>query len=240
MDKNAIHRFSVAAASNIRYKHFGDDLIERLIKMFAPSVIGHNHIKLGLLLSAASCADDHAGNKVYKSRIRAHSFLIGEPGTAKSVLLREVVKIVPNSRYRSAQNSTGKSLTAIVAKEGGESAILRLGPIPFSKGAICALNELGRMSFDDQAPLLEVMEEGRFTFDKYGMSGDIRSPTVIIGSANPTTSEWRSDSANDGKIDLNDIPVILPLLDRFDYMFTIRISREKDVIREYAYAKSQF
>jgi superfamily I DNA and/or RNA helicase len=38
--------------------------------------------------------------------------------------------------------------------------------------------------------------------------------SVIIGSANPTTSKWRID-ANDGKVNLDDIPAIKPLVDRF-------------------------
>ena len=51
-------------------------------------------------------------------------------------------------------------------KEGTESsAVLRLGPISFAE-SICGLNKLGRISFDDQALLLDVMEEGEFSINK--------------------------------------------------------------------------
>ena len=80
---------------------------------------------------------------------------------AKSRLLRETTKLVPNSRYESGQNSSGKSLTAIVVKED-ESYLLRLGPVPLARQAMCAINELGRMNFEDQAYLLDMMEEGEF------------------------------------------------------------------------------
>lgn len=53
-------------------------------------------------------------------------------------------KVVQNSKYESAQSSTGISLTALVSKEGGDISILRCGPIPLAKEAICALNEIGR------------------------------------------------------------------------------------------------
>jgi replicative DNA helicase Mcm len=226
MDVAAIKRF---------VSKYGDDTIDELVKLFAPKVVGFNNIKKGLLLCAASCCNDSK-----KVRVRMHSLLVGEPGQAKSTLAREITGIVPNSRFESAQNSSGKSLTAIVSKEGRESStVLRLGPIPFAKEAICGLNELGRMSFNDQAPLLDVMEEGEFTINKYGMNALIRSPTVIVGSANPTGSKW-SSLGSDGRINLDDIPAIKPLLDRFDYMFVIRTSRDENVIREYANARAKY
>jgi DNA replicative helicase MCM subunit Mcm2 (Cdc46/Mcm family) len=39
--------------------------------------------------------------------------------------------------------SSGKSLTAIVEKEK-ENHVLRLGPIPLARNALCDINEFGR------------------------------------------------------------------------------------------------
>jgi replicative DNA helicase Mcm len=226
MDVDAIKRFVA--------RH-GNNTVDKLVELFAPKVVGFWHVKKGLLLCSASCCND-----TKKSRVRMHSLLVGDPGNAKSMLVRETVEIVPNSRFESAQNSSGKSLTAIVSKEGRESTtVLRLGPIPFAKEAICGLNELGRMSFDDQAPLLDVMEEGEFSINKYGMNAHIRSPTVIIGSANPTGSKWRYMSS-DGRINMDDIPAIKPLLDRFDYVFIIKTSRDEEAIRQYANTRAKY
>lgn len=213
----------------------GNNIVDVLSRMFAPDVIGLYNVKKGLIFCATSCDND-----VKKLRQRMHSLLIGEPGLAKSMMLRRITEPVPNSRCESAQNSSGKSLTAIVSKEGGTDTVLRLGPIPFAKEAICGLNELGRMSFDDQAPLLDVMEEGEFTINKYGMNARIRSPTVIIGSANPTGSKWSNTGISDGRINLDDIPAIKPLIDRFDYVFVIKMSRDEKVVMEYAQAKSKY
>ena len=226
MDVDAIKRFVA--------RH-GNNTVDKLVELFAPKVFGFWNIKKGLLLCAASCCND-----TKRLRVRMHSLLVGEPGNAKSMLVRETVEIVPNSRFESAQNSSGKSLTAIVSKEGRESTtVLRLGPIPFAKEAICGLNELGRMSFDDQAPLLDVMEEGEFSINKYGMNAHIRSPTVIVGSANPTGSKW-SNIRSDGRINLDDIPAIKPLLDRFDYVFIIKTSRDEEAIRQYANTRAKY
>jgi DNA replicative helicase MCM subunit Mcm2 (Cdc46/Mcm family) len=85
------------------------------------------------------------------------------------------------------------------------------------------------------------MEEGEFTINKYGINARIRSPTVIIASANPVKSSWDDNNNNndDGdKIDLDQIPAIKPLVDRFDLMFVFRTPRDRDVIRTYADKKS--
>ena len=208
-------------------------LIKKLVSMFAPSIIGYDHIKQGLLLSAVNSGfDEGVNNKRKRSRINV--LLIGEPGLAKSRLLLETTKLIPNSRYESGQNSSGKSLTAIIEKED-ERHILRLGPVSLAKGAICAINELGRMSFEHQAHLLDVMEEGEFSINKYGINRSIRAPTTILASANPVNSAWK----NSDKIDLDEIPALKPIIDRFDLVFGLRRLEKEQAIREYAYKKSE-
>jgi DNA replicative helicase MCM subunit Mcm2 (Cdc46/Mcm family) len=60
--------------------------------MFAPSIIGYDHIKLGLLLSAVNSGfNEGINNKRKRSRINV--LLIGEPGLAKSQLLSETTKL---------------------------------------------------------------------------------------------------------------------------------------------------
>jgi replicative DNA helicase Mcm len=193
LDKDAIQRFT-------RLK--GEKIINTLAKLFACDVIGYEFIKKGLLLLAASTNRDVNQKKI-------NAALIGDPGLVKSTLLRRTVRLVPNSKYESAQNSSGKSLTAIVEKED-ESHILRIRPIPAAKGAICALNEIGRMHFDDQKHLLDVMQEQFFTINKHGIPARISSPTAIVVSANPKDGEWRDPE----RIDLDEFPVLKPLIDR--------------------------
>jgi replicative DNA helicase Mcm len=206
------------------------DSFDKLVSLFAPSIIGYNHVKRGLILCAANTGND---NQTKRSRL--HAILVGDPGLAKSALLREGTKLVLNSRYESGQNSSGKSLTAIVAKED-ESYVLRLGPASLAKGAMCAVNELGRIMFQDQAYLLDIMEEGEYTINKHGINARIKAPTTIIASANPVNN---STFLSDDKIDLDEIPAIKPLIDRFDLLFVFRTPRNIEDIRKYAYKKSE-
>jgi DNA replicative helicase MCM subunit Mcm2 (Cdc46/Mcm family) len=139
--------------------------------MFAVDVIGYNHVKKALILSAASASPNILQKKV-------NTLLIGEVGLAKSLLLKRGAELVPNSRYESGQNSSGKSLTAIVAKEDDVGYVLRMGPVVAAKGSICAINEIGRMDLDDQKHLLDILQEQYFTINKYGINAHIRSPTA--------------------------------------------------------------
>jgi len=201
------------------------NVLEILGSMFASDIIGNNIIKQGMLLCAASTNKDEAQKKI-------HVLMIGDPGLAKSAMLRRSIELVPNSRYESAENSSGKSLTAIVEKED-ESHILRTGPIPAAKGAMCALNELGRMFYQDQKHLLSIMQEQSFTINKHGINARITSPTAIIASANPVSGEW----SNPNMINVDEIPAMKPLIDRFDLIFVTRNIRNESTIRAYASKK---
>jgi DNA replicative helicase MCM subunit Mcm2 (Cdc46/Mcm family) len=224
-DIDAVHRFTKMKSSSI---------IDELVSMFDISIIGNDYVKKGLLLCAVNSAADT--NSVLENRGRLHSLLIGPPGLAKTRFLRSVCKLIPNSRFESGQSSTGKSLTAIVSKED-DNHVLRYGPVPLAGNAICAINEFGKTSFEDQSHLLDVMEEGEFTINKYGMNAPIKAPTTIIVSANPiNNSTWKSDNG----IDINEIPALKPIIDRFDLIFVFRSSIDQSVIREYAYRKSEY
>ena len=92
--------------------------------MFAPNVIGHDDVKLGLLRSIVG-GDSHGEPK----NGFIDTFMVGDPGTAKSTLGREATKIKPNSRHVSAPHASAKTITGIVDKEN-EGYTLRLGIFP--------------------------------------------------------------------------------------------------------------
>jgi MoxR-like ATPase len=159
--------------------------------------------------------------------------MVGDPGTAKSLLAREATKIFSNSRYVTAQNASGKSLIAIVDKEN-DSLVLRLGAIVLAKGAVCAINELGAMSLDDQQHLIDIAEEGRCTIDKYGMHYEIDSPTTVIATANPYNATWNKAF----NITKDEIPTLKTFLDRCDQVYGFRDTPSEEEIIEYTKQKT--
>lgn len=235
IDIEAIERFT---------KLSGPSTIDSLAKMFAPLVIGLDIVKKGLLLSAVSSGDDVHNKNGNRDRINV--LLVGKPGIGKSKLIKDTPKLIPNSRYESVQHSSGKSLTAIVSKENDDYC-LRLGPIPLARGSLCVLNEIGSMSSEDQGFLLDVMEEGEFTINKHGINAKIKSPTVVIASCNPVGFTWhKANNDHDGnneiidsKIDLEQIPLNKPVIDRFDLVYAIIEPKDEKSLRDYVDKKAQ-
>jgi DNA replicative helicase MCM subunit Mcm2 (Cdc46/Mcm family) len=201
----------------------------RLVKMFAPNVIGHEDKKLALLLSLIG-APEINGN-----RGRIHELLIGPPGLGKTKLGKELIRARRNSRYVSGKNTTGKSLTGMVLKEE-DSYILNLGPVPLAKNAVCVINEFDKMDPEEQDNLLDVMEEGEFTVNKFAKLRTISSPTTIIATANPKNNKWKDPDS----ISLDEVPFEAIILSRFDIVLVFRDTREEDVNREFAYRKTEY
>jgi replicative DNA helicase Mcm len=196
-------------------------VIDKLVSMFDPSVVGYEHVKKGLLMSAVNTSE------IKSKKEKIHSILIGDPGLAKSQLLKRATQLIPNSNYVSAQNTSGKSITAIIDKTD-ENLFLRLGSIPQARGAISGLNEIGRMSLEDQGHILDVMQEEEFTKSAYGFTAKVPSPTTIIASANPANnSKWKDND----KIDLSEFPLLIPLVDRFDLIFPFRDRKDPTEIK---------
>ena len=204
--------------------------IDRVVAMFAPNVIGHNDKKLGLLRSIVGARSDHGTDNGRRGRI--NTLLVGEPGTAKSTLAKEASLLLPNSRYVTAQNASGKSLIAIVDKEN-DSLICRYGVVVLAKGAVCAINEIGAMNPTDQQFLLDIAEEGRCTVDKYGTHFEIDAPTTIIATANPYNQTWNKGF----NITKDEIPLLKPLLDRCDHVYGFIDWQSDREINEYAARK---
>ena len=202
------------------------DMIDILKAMVAPTVIGHEDKKIGIVLMyvGAPETDDFRG--------RIHGLFIGPPGTAKSKLARSAKKLgEPQSRYSSTQGATGKAITAIIDKEG-DSYVLRLGVLPQAKHSVCILKEIASLSMEEQRHLFDVMEEGRLTVDKYGFHREIDSPTTVLGTTNPQGGEWYL-----GSIEKRQIPLRKELVDRYDLVFVFDSLKGREEKADYAKKK---
>jgi DNA replicative helicase MCM subunit Mcm2 (Cdc46/Mcm family) len=212
LDIDAIKRFRNLKGEN--------NIIDELVSIFDRSLIGYEYVKKGILCSAVNTS-----NKITDSE-HLDVLFIGDPGLAKTKLLKSATKLVPGSTMESAQHSSGKSITAIIDK-AEDNTFLRLGAIPRARGAFCALNEIARMSMEDQAHLLDVTQEREFTINKHGINAKIRTPTTILGSANPVNrSKWNDND----KVDLNQFSILEPLIDRFDLKFIFKQRKSKEDI----------
>jgi DNA replicative helicase MCM subunit Mcm2 (Cdc46/Mcm family) len=204
-----------------------------LVNMFDESIIGNELAKEAMLYSLVNAGNDLDDIKNKRLRNRLNVLLAGNPGLAKSSLLKKTASLKPNSRYESVQHSSAKSLTAIVLQED-EYHFLRLGPISYSKGSICALNEFGTMEKEEQAQLLDIMEEGEFTINKFGHNRKIQAPTTIIASSN-----FKEEAYDFNMIQfIGLLPIETQLLDRFDIIVILKDNcKDPKELEEYTQRK---
>jgi len=116
------------------------DIRELIINTIAPSIYGYNEIK------TAIAALLFGGNsKVYPDGVRVrgdiHILLIGDPGTAKSQLLRYVASIAPRGIYTTGKGSTAAGLTAAVIREKNSGDFfLEAGALVLADGGVACLH----------------------------------------------------------------------------------------------------
>jgi len=205
------------------------NLLERLVAMFAPNIIGHDDVKRGLLRAIVGGID-----RGKESSGRLDTLMPGDIGTAKSKLGAEAAEVKPNSRHVSAPFATTKTITA-VPERINEMATLVLGAIPLSSGALCAIDEINMFSLEDQGRLLDIMENGSFDFDKMGIRRRIPAPTTIIATANPVGGNWKDPQvASKDELELR-----RNLIDRFTQIYSFRDTNEEEQIHDFAQQMDQ-
>ncbi|MEM2577742.1 MAG: minichromosome maintenance protein MCM, partial [Candidatus Bathyarchaeia archaeon] len=85
---------------------------QKIIQSIAPSIYGYEHIKEAIMYLLFGGVPKHLPDITVRGDI--HVLLIGDPGTAKSQLLRYVQRIAPRGLYTSGRGTTAAGLTAAV------------------------------------------------------------------------------------------------------------------------------
>ncbi|HET7337846.1 MAG TPA: ATPase, partial [Candidatus Nitrosotalea sp.] len=92
------------------------DIYDRLVASFAPHVSGHDIIKEAILLLIVGSTQKILADGA-KIRGDINVFLVGDPGTAKSEMLKFCARIAPRGLYTSGRGSTAAGLTAAVVRD---------------------------------------------------------------------------------------------------------------------------
>ncbi len=200
------------------------DIYERLVDSFAPHVTEHETIKEAIMLLVVGATQRQMpdGTKV---RGDINVFLVGDPGTAKSEMLKFCARIAPRGLYTSGRGSTAAGLTAAVVKDKTGMMMLEAGAVVLGDQGLVCIDEFDKMKPEDRSALHEVMEQQSASIAKGGIVATLNARTSILAAANPLMGRY-----DPYKTITENINIPIPLLTRFDLIFVIRdiASAQKD------------
>lgn len=189
---------------------------ERLVESVAPSIHGMDAQKEAVLLMIVGSPQRTLPDGT-TIRGDVNVLLLGDPGTAKSELLKYAARIAPRGLYTSGRGSTAAGLTAAVVREKSGMMMLEAGALVLADQGIAAIDEFDKMRTEDRSSLHEAMEQQTVSVAKGGIVATLNSRTAVLAAANPLLGKY--DSFRNIADNIN-LPI--PLLTRFDLIFVIK------------------
>lgn len=193
------------------------NLIKKLAGSMAPTIHGMEFEKEALVLQLFGGVEKKMPDGV---RIRGdiHILLVGDPGTAKSQLLRFVSLLSPQAIYTSGKSTTAAGLTAAAVRDdfSGGQWTLEAGVLVLADRGTACIDELDKMSEQDRSAMHEAMEQQTISIAKAGIQATLMSRCAVLAAANPKGGRF---DTNERILPQVDLPA--PLFSRFDLIFPI-------------------
>ncbi|EGU84148.1 hypothetical protein FOXB_05325 [Fusarium oxysporum f. sp. conglutinans Fo5176] len=201
------------------------DIYNVMADCIAPSIYGNRDIKKAIL-----CLLLGGSKKILpdgmKLRGDINVLLLGDPGTAKSQLLKFVEKAAPISIYTSGKGSSAAGLTASVQRDQSTREFyLEGGAMVLADGGVVCIDEFDKMRDEDRVAIHEAMEQQTISIAKAGITTILNARTSVLAAANPIFGRY-----DDMKTPGENIDFQTTILSRFDMIFIVKDdhSREKD------------
>lgn len=198
------------------------DLYDAIARSIAPSIYGNIDIKKAIvcLLMGGSKKILPDGMKL---RGDINVLMLGDPGTAKSQLLKFVEKAAPIAIYTSGKGSSAAGLTASVQRDHTTREFyLEGGAMVLADGGVVCIDEFDKMRDEDRVAIHEAMEQQTISIAKAGITTILNSRTSVLAAANPVFGRY-----DDLKTPGENIDFQTTILSRFDMIFIVRDDHER-------------
>jgi DNA replication licensing factor MCM5 len=198
------------------------DLYNVFADCIAPSIYGNRDIK-----KAIACLLLGGSKKLLpdgmKLRGDINVLLLGDPGTAKSQLLKFVEKVAPIAIYTSGKGSSAAGLTASVQREHHTGEFyLEGGAMVLADGGVVCIDEFDKMRDEDRVAIHEAMEQQTISIAKAGITTILNARTSVLAAANPIFGRYDDLKSPGENIDFQ-----TTILSRFDMIFIVRDEHER-------------
>ena len=199
------------------------DLYEAMARSIAPSIYGNADIKKAIV-----CLLMGGSKKILPDGMRLRGdinvMLLGDPGTAKSQLLKFTEKVSPISIYTSGKGSSAAGLTASVQRDAATREFyLEGGAMVLADGGVVCIDEFDKMRDEDRVAIHEAMEQQTISIAKAGITTILNSRTSVLAAANPIFGRY-----DDLKTPGENIDFQTTILSRFDMIFIVKDDHDRN------------
>ncbi|KAK4498111.1 hypothetical protein PRZ48_010767 [Zasmidium cellare] len=216
-DQLAGFRLTEEDEREIRAMSRDPKIVDKIISSIAPSIYGHEDIKTAVALSLFGGVSKEAQGK-HSIRGDINILLLGDPGTAKSQVLKYIENTAHRAVFATGQGASAVGLTASVRRDPLTAEwTLEGGALVLADKGTCLIDEFDKMNDQDRTSIHEAMEQQTISISKAGIVTTLQARCAVIAAANPIGGRYNATVPFSQNVELTE-----PILSRFDILCVVR------------------